>query len=723
MNKKRLSVVMAGAMLASSVAPVLASTESTASAAELGMLVQKVRTQLTSKRFADETDADKTRNGIEAGKSVYYVKINGVTQTAIDNNTKAGDENALQNELQKAFSTLSAGATVEIWSKGFEEENEKAYANGLQKTYTADMLSKKYDVSGSVQEEIKDALTGENSATNKSLIDLDTTNIGKNLVYTPASGVNPAKITLTFEGNLGDSGAKTFVIKEGDSILDFTKYLDKTNTPNVLVTTNGSSTDHADIYGFAKKAEKDLSYTADYKEEKVETIKIEGGLNAYKTSDLYDGLMLTTVGHDVLSKIVEAEANTTNATDHSYTASNVKFEDASGKKISDAGYVLDKNTDGTYTFKVSVKDDKFTTGKFTTYRVTGDKEDTQTLLKWLYTQDPKVDLLAGDNRYETAVQIAKEQAKLATVPTTAANIVLVNGNSLVDGLSASPLAASLSNGSNNNAPILLTEADKLPKATKDYLKELLAGHTVGTLNTTIHLVGGTTVLSRSLEKELKSLGFTVVRHGGSNREETSMEVAEAIGSSKITDKVFVVGANGEADAMSIAPVASTKETGKVTPIIVSKNGGLSSDAIDSLTDKKVTVLGGEKAVSASDYAEIEEVTKDNGALRRIAGANRKETNAAIINEFYAGNFGNNAIGNSAKKVVIAKDDVLVDALTAANLAAQNNAPIVLATNSLSDGQINALELNAKTAKNLYQVGLGVNPSVVKTVAQRLGLVK
>ena len=49
MNKKKLSVVMAGAMLASSVSPVLAATESTASAAELGMLVQKVRTQLTSK--------------------------------------------------------------------------------------------------------------------------------------------------------------------------------------------------------------------------------------------------------------------------------------------------------------------------------------------------------------------------------------------------------------------------------------------------------------------------------------------------------------------------------------------------------------------------------------------------------------------------------------------------------------------------------------------------
>ncbi len=42
------------------------------------------------------------------------------------------------------------------------------------------------------------------------------------------------------------------------------------------------------------------------------------------------------------------------------------------------------------------------------------------------------------------------------------------------------------------------------------------------------------------------MGLTVVRHGGDNREETSISVAKALPATK---KAFVVGANGEADAM------------------------------------------------------------------------------------------------------------------------------------------------------------------------------
>ena len=58
----------------------------------------------------------------------------------------------------------------------------------------------------------------------------------------------------------------------------------------------------------------------------------------------------------------------------------------------------------------------------------------------------KVDILAGDNRYETAVEIAEEYANLDKVYGADAyygNISLVNGNSLVDGLAAAPLAESL----------------------------------------------------------------------------------------------------------------------------------------------------------------------------------------------------------------------------------------------------------------------------------------
>ena len=63
-----------------------------------------------------------------------------------------------------------------------------------------------------------------------------------------------------------------------------------------------------------------------------------------------------------------------------------------------------------------------------------------------------------------------------------------------------------------------------------YLKELMANHLVGDKETaTVHLVGGESVLNKSLERELKALGFAVERYDGDNREETSLAVAKEIG--------------------------------------------------------------------------------------------------------------------------------------------------------------------------------------------------
>ena len=49
MNKKKLSVVMAGAMLATTVAPIMAATTDTeVQASELGLLIGKVRETLSA---------------------------------------------------------------------------------------------------------------------------------------------------------------------------------------------------------------------------------------------------------------------------------------------------------------------------------------------------------------------------------------------------------------------------------------------------------------------------------------------------------------------------------------------------------------------------------------------------------------------------------------------------------------------------------------------------
>ena len=213
---------------------------------------------------------------------------------------------------------------------------------------------------------------------------------------------------------------------------------------------------------------------------------------------------------------------------------------------------------------------------------------------------------------------------------------------LVDGLAAAPLAATKTNTVSNtngvgtkqvSAPILLTEADALPKATKAYLKEILSNVEIGSLKkVTIHLVGGETVLNKSLERELRGLGFDVKRYGGDNREETSLEVAEAIESGKTNRERFVVGAEGEADAMSIASVAAFNKT----PIIVAKKGGISEDALYTFDENaNVAIVGGESVVSAAEEKELKSAAK---SVTRLAGSNRKGTNAKIIETYYKGNF-------------------------------------------------------------------------------------
>lgn len=167
--------------------------------------------------------------------------------------------------------------------------------------------------------------------------------------------------------------------------------------------------------------------------------------------------------------------------------------------------------------------------------------------------------------------------------------------------------------------------------------------------------------------------------------------------------------------MSIASVAATTKT----PIVVAKKGGITEDATYELRKSDVTVIGGENAVSKADYNAIKAEAE---GITRVAGSNRKATNALIISKYYKRNY----VG-MAKNVIVAKDGQrnkteLVDALAAANLASEKQAPVVLATDSLSREQLNALALNAKESYALYQVGIGVNKeNVVKVIATHLGL--
>ena len=89
------------------------------------------------------------------------------------------------------------------------------------------------------------------------------------------------------------------VIKEGDRILDFSKYIDGNGNPQTV----SGSTAPGVVCGFPVKEDTDLEYTNNYADTLVKTTVITEGGNSFKTSDLYDGLMLTTKGHDLLAAV------------------------------------------------------------------------------------------------------------------------------------------------------------------------------------------------------------------------------------------------------------------------------------------------------------------------------------------------------------------------------------------------------------------------------------
>lgn len=723
MNKKKLSVVMAGAMLSATVVPTMAATTVTdVSATDLGLLIRRVRETLLSKKFSN-VSRNANVNGVDLrNKSVYFVKIDGKECKAITNALESNDDSKLQIALQENIGTLKSGQRVEIWSRGYVEEENKVYATTLKEKYTKD------DMNNTLAEQIYNSVK-----VNKNILADDTKGdsskeeiVRKENAVSPSStnavspsSTNAASLSSAIDVDLGksitinlakDSGLnKPIVIEPGSKILDFTKYIDENGNSNPITATTPK--DAKDFFGFPEVEKDNLEYTQNLQDELVESIKIVGNSsNSFKTSELYNGVMLTTDGHELLSKIKDIVSEQNN---NSSTKAKYSFATLTGLNIGSGNYNLPQSNDGSYGFTISIID-KF--GKNEDYTIKGEnKKDTQILLNWLYNHSAKVDILAGENRYETAVEVAKEYAGMNNpFKDGKGTIVMVNGNSLVDGLSASPLAAQ------ENAPMLLVEKDRIPKATAEYIRKLSGEAIVGDLKgITINIVGGTSVVSKDVEKELKYYGFTVKRFGGKDREDTSMKVAKEINNSK---SAFVVGAEGEADAMSISSVASSKtltNTG-ITPIIVSNKKGLSEDTLESLSNKSVTVVGGESVVSKEEFDSIKEAVGKNNSVDRIFGENRQETNAKVINTYYRGNFGKDS------DVLVAKDGQrnkmeLVDALTVSNLAAQKNAPIVLATNKLDKAQINALELNARGANALYQVGHGVGLDVVKTLANLLGL--
>ena len=263
--------------------------------------------------------------------------------------------------------------------------------------------------------------------------------------------------------------------------------------------------------------------------------------------------------------------------------------------------------------------------------------------------------IVGSNRYETAAKVADRMGNYSTA-------VLVNGNSIADGLSASGLAGK------ENAPILLVKTDSIPKETLQRLYKVKK----------VYIIGKENAVSGKVESSLKKSGMSVKRIGGSNRIDTSIAVSKEIGS---YSKAFLVnGFKGEADAMSASAVAARDKA----PIILT-NGN--SNPVSKKSGVEYYVVGGNTVMSNS-------IQTSFGA-ERLSGSNRYTTNKVIVKKFYP----------NTDKLYFAKGDGLVDALSVSPLAKNSGLALV---NENSDKSV------FYNKENLVQVG-GMSRSIVDKV--------
>lgn len=295
------------------------------------------------------------------------------------------------------------------------------------------------------------------------------------------------------------------------------------------------------------------------------------------------------------------------------------------------------------------------------------------------TTAAKNNRLWGANRYETAVEVSKAGW------TTSDYVIIASGEDYPDALCAVPLAKKY------DAPVLLTEKDKLNDDTKTEITRLKAKHVI--------IIGEKGAVSKEAEDALKGVvpAANVERIGGADRFETSTKVAEKLGKTK--EAALVYGYN-YADALSISAIAAEKNM----PILLTSKDTLPTEVetyakANKGNLDKVYTIGGVGVVSAEVSSSFAVAATATSA--RLGGTDRFDTNAKILDNFKDDLNYNNiyvVVGDGAK------GDGFADALSTSSLAAKKSSPVVLTYKELNSKLEAQLSSQIAPRKNVIAVG-------------------
>lgn len=289
--------------------------------------------------------------------------------------------------------------------------------------------------------------------------------------------------------------------------------------------------------------------------------------------------------------------------------------------------------------------------------------------------------ISGQTRYDTCKEISKSGW------TTSENVIIANGENYPDALGAAALSHKY------NAPILLVHGKSL-KDNPILVSELKR---LNTKNITI--LGGTGVVSQSIEDSLKQSGYSLQRLAGENRYATAVNIAEKLGN--VSE---IVISNGEdfAGSLSVAPVSGINNT----PVLLVSKDTVPS-AVQTYLKKhniKTTYVLGDKTVIS------ETVASKFPNVKRISGDTRYSLNKNIINNFKSSmNF---------NTTYITSGEGFADALSGIGLAVKDGSPIIFASNA-SNSDMRQLLTGQPIKSNVILGGEGILPvQVVNSLFQQ-----
>jgi putative cell wall-binding protein len=185
--------------------------------------------------------------------------------------------------------------------------------------------------------------------------------------------------------------------------------------------------------------------------------------------------------------------------------------------------------------------------------------------------------MAGKGRYETNLKIVDE---LKEQGYEGNGVFLATGENFADALSAASVAGQY------QMPIVLTDGKTLSAEAKDLLKD-----------EDVFILGGTSVISEEVSKEVGKVASSVDRLAGANRYGTLAAIQKMF--APASSELFVASGETFPDALASAPLI----TGKTGTLVLVQPNALPQDVDAFLTKysytneiKNVTVLGGLKAV-------------------------------------------------------------------------------------------------------------------------------